>query len=211
MRGNDRQRLMTVMTDGHKTKKKAAPLTKSRRKPLRSADKTSRPTAAGAKTSDDAHTGHAEANLYRGTEQVSLIDVARVAGVVLAGIDHTMLTVSRLKQAHIPVVEMWDLTANPIDTVIGFSHEAVGVAIARHLFEKGYRRFGIVSVDDPRELRRSRSAMAELQRLNAHSVTMEILTAPAILGLGRDGPSAIGVRQHTSIRPGQRYAWMSAV
>jgi LacI family gluconate utilization system Gnt-I transcriptional repressor len=111
----------------------------------------------------------------------------RPDGVVLAGTDHTALTVARLKQARIPVVEMWDLTENPIDTVIGFSHEAVGVAIARRLFQNGYRRLGIVSVDDPRGLRRCRSAMAEWQRLGAEAVSMEVLTAPATLGLGREG------------------------
>ncbi|WP_347557730.1 LacI family DNA-binding transcriptional regulator [Robbsia sp. KACC 23696] len=111
----------------------------------------------------------------------------RPDGVVLAGTDHTALTIARLKQARIPVVEMWDLNANPIDTIIGFSHEAVGIAVARHLFQKGYRRFGIVSVDDPRGLRRSRSAMAELQSLASDHVAMEILAAPATMGLGREG------------------------
>jgi LacI family gluconate utilization system Gnt-I transcriptional repressor len=34
--------------------------------------------------------------------------------------------------------------------VIGFSHEEAGHACARHLLERGYRRFGMMTANDPR-------------------------------------------------------------
>ncbi|WP_454692615.1 LacI family DNA-binding transcriptional regulator, partial [Achromobacter aloeverae] len=115
----------------------------------------------------------------------------RPDGIVLAGTNHTRATIDRLKKAKIPVVEIWDLTERPIDMVIGFSHEKVGVAVARHLLAKGYQRFGVISVDDPRGLRRCRSLVKELARHGKTGVPFEILPAPATLQLGREGASRL--------------------
>ncbi|PLZ02585.1 GntR family transcriptional regulator [Burkholderia sp. WAC0059] len=112
----------------------------------------------------------------------------RPDGVVLAGTQHTDATVERLARAGIPVVEIWDLTDTPIDMVIGFSHEQVGTALARHLAgKKGYRRFGVLSVDDPRGLRRARSLIGELNSLGMTDVPFVTLPAPATLQTGREG------------------------
>jgi LacI family gluconate utilization system Gnt-I transcriptional repressor len=115
----------------------------------------------------------------------------RPDGVVLAGTSHTDVTIERLTKARIPVVEIWDLTDTPIDMVIGFSHEQVGVELARHLVGKGYRRFGVLSVDDPRGLRRARSLIDELTRHGIAEVPFEMLQAPATLQVGREGLSKI--------------------
>ncbi|WP_321796876.1 LacI family DNA-binding transcriptional regulator [Caballeronia sp. J97] len=121
----------------------------------------------------------------------------RPDGIVLAGTNHTDATIDRLTKARIPVVEIWDLTDEPIDMVIGFSHEKVGVEVARHLLGKGYRRFGVVSVDDPRGLRRCRSLIDELARHGNTDVPFEVLQAPATLQQGREGLS----RMMASARP----------
>ncbi|VVD61257.1 HTH-type transcriptional regulator GntR [Pandoraea terrae] len=115
----------------------------------------------------------------------------RPDGIVLAGTSHTDATIERLTKAKIPVVEIWDLTDNPIDMVIGFSHEKVGVAVARHLIRKGYQRFGIVSVDDPRGLRRCESLKNELAKHGIVDTSFEVLPAPATLQGGREGLTRI--------------------
>jgi LacI family transcriptional regulator, gluconate utilization system Gnt-I transcriptional repressor len=92
-----------------------------------------------------------------------------------------------LSNANVPIVEIWDLTEKPIDMLVGFSHEDVGTAVARHLLEKGYKRFGIVSADDPRGLRRSHSVMNELKKHSTLPVPFEVLPAPATLQAGREG------------------------
>jgi LacI family transcriptional regulator, gluconate utilization system Gnt-I transcriptional repressor len=127
----------------------------------------------------------------REEELVEAILGRRPDGVVLAGTDHTGATIERLTRAKIPVVEIWDLTDTPIDIVIGFSHEKVGVELARHLVKKGYRRFGVVSVDDPRALRRANSLIHELQRHGIDNVPFEIRPAPATLQVGREGLSTV--------------------
>lgn len=113
----------------------------------------------------------------------------RPDGIVLAGTSHSQATIERLTKARIPVVEIWDLTDKPIDMVIGFSHEEVGRQVAKHLLAKGYRKFGIVSVDDPRGLRRCESLKRELAKHRAGKPLFEVLPAPATLQAGREGLS----------------------
>jgi LacI family gluconate utilization system Gnt-I transcriptional repressor len=66
------------------------------------------------------------------------------AAIVLTGVNHLPDTVTKLKSLGRPVVEMWDLTDKPIDTVIGFSNREVGRCAARHLIEGGRRRLVFV-------------------------------------------------------------------
>jgi LacI family gluconate utilization system Gnt-I transcriptional repressor len=127
---------------------------------------------------------------YSASREETLVEALlgrRPDAIVLAGTDHTGATADRLARAGIPVVEIWDLTEQPIDMVIGFSHERVGEAVARHLVGKGYRRFGIVSVDDPRGLRRCESLRTELAKHGLTDCPFEVLPAPATLEGGRRG------------------------
>ncbi|MGE7990547.1 LacI family DNA-binding transcriptional regulator [Pseudomonas sp. NPDC089554] len=111
----------------------------------------------------------------------------RPDGVVLTGTLHTESSRLRLAQSGIPVVESWDLSDNPLDMQVGFSHEAVGQAVATHLLGKGYKRFAVVAIGDPRGLRRCNSLIAELARQGIEHVPMQVLTPPATLEVGREG------------------------
>jgi LacI family gluconate utilization system Gnt-I transcriptional repressor len=129
---------------------------------------------------------------YSASREEALIEALlgrRPDGIVLAGTSHTEATIGRLKRAKVPVVEIWDLTDDPIDMVIGFSHEKVGVEVAQHLLRKGYKRFGIISVDDPRGLRRCESLQKELVEHGIANTSFEVLPAPAPLQGGRAGLS----------------------
>lgn len=68
----------------------------------------------------------------------------RPAGVILSGRTHTPGTVSLLRRAGMPVVEIWDLTTSPIDMSVGFSHYDCGVEIGQFLLRKGRRQAGFV-------------------------------------------------------------------
>lgn len=67
--------------------------------------------------------------------------------LLMAGFEHTDTTLALLKQSHVRVVEMMDIDSVPIDVAVGLSHRQAGVDTARHLVEKGYRRFGYVGHD----------------------------------------------------------------
>lgn len=68
----------------------------------------------------------------------------RPAGVILSGRTHTGGTVDLLRQAGMPVVEIWDLTTAPIDMSVGFSHFDCGAEMGRFLIRRGRRRAGFV-------------------------------------------------------------------
>ena len=127
---------------------------------------------------------------YSAEQEEKLIEALlgrRPDGIVLTGTLHTEASRRRLAQSGIPVVESWDLSDDPLDMLVGFSHEAVGEAIARHLLGKGYQRFAVVSLGDPRGLRRCNSLVAELARHGYKDVPTQILTPPATLEVGRTG------------------------
>lgn len=111
----------------------------------------------------------------------------RPDGIVLTGTLHTESSRLRLAQSGIPVVEAWDLADDPLDMLVGFSHERVGEAIAQHLLGKGYRRFSVISLGDPRGVRRCQSVIDELGRHGIDAVPLQVMTPPATLKTGRDG------------------------
>jgi LacI family gluconate utilization system Gnt-I transcriptional repressor len=62
----------------------------------------------------------------------------------------------------IPVIETWDLTDDPIDTVIGFSNEVAGYLAARHLLGGGCRHIGFAGGTDGRARHRLHGFTAAL-------------------------------------------------
>lgn len=111
----------------------------------------------------------------------------RPDGIVLMGSLHTPASRARLAAVKVPVVEAWDLSDAPIDMQVGFSHEKVGEHIARHFVAKGYQRFSVVTVDDPRGRRRCVSLLKHLAELGVADVPVEILPLPATWQVGREG------------------------
>jgi LacI family gluconate utilization system Gnt-I transcriptional repressor len=102
--------------------------------------------------------------------------------VALTGARHTEATRTLLKRAGVPVVEMWDLPADPIDTAVGFSNSTAARAMVRHLHASGYRRIGFIagaSERDRRGLDRMRGYIAEMKALG--------LGEPRVIRLG-DSP-----------------------
>lgn len=111
----------------------------------------------------------------------------RPDGIVLTGTFHTQASRERLASAGIPVVEAWDLSEDGLDMQVGFSHEQVGTAVAEHFFAKGYRRWALVGVDDPRALRRGQAVIARLAELGVDNVAVQTLPLPATWEVGRRG------------------------
>ena len=127
---------------------------------------------------------------YSAEQEEKLLEAVlgrRPDGIVLTGTLHTESSRLRLAQSGIPVVEAWDLSEQPLDMLVGFSHERVGEETARHLLKKGYKRFSVVTIGDPRGLRRCNSLIAELKQQGIENVPMEIMTPPATLEVGREG------------------------
>ncbi len=111
----------------------------------------------------------------------------RPDGIILTGIVHSPEGRRRLAAAGIPVVETWDLTPTPIDMLVGFSHEKVGVAVAEYFYARGARNPGIISANDSRALLRNRGFIETARKLGMGEVCVHLADPPTTVGLGRSG------------------------
>lgn len=127
---------------------------------------------------------------YEGAREDALIEAIigrRPDGIVLTGILHSPEGRKRLLASGIPVVETWDLTPTPIDMLVGFSHEKVGVQVADWLHRRGYKHPAIVTADDYRAGLRRKGFEARLHELGIAKVPTCVVPAPSTLGSGRAG------------------------
>jgi LacI family transcriptional regulator, gluconate utilization system Gnt-I transcriptional repressor len=68
----------------------------------------------------------------------------RPEGVIVTGGSHTPAARTMLKAAGIPVLETWDLLAEPIEHLVGFSNAQATADLVRHLHARGYRRIAFM-------------------------------------------------------------------
>lgn len=68
----------------------------------------------------------------------------RPVGLVLTSTTHTDEARALLSGSGIPVVELWELSTNPIYHSVGFSNIAAGYSMTRFLYETGRRRIGFI-------------------------------------------------------------------
>ena len=125
---------------------------------------------------------------YGETREDALLDAIigrRPDGVILTGVMHSPEGRRRLAASGIPVVETWDLTPTPIDMLVGFSHEKVGVAVAEYLHFRGSRTPGVVSADDYRAGLRLRAFVETSAKHGIRDVPSELVPTPTTLGAGR--------------------------
>lgn len=115
----------------------------------------------------------------------------RPDGIFLTGTDRSVESRRRLLSAKIPVVESWDMTPTPLDTVVGFSHEQVGRQVAEYLLEKGYRQFAVVTANDQRAQIRIREFKFALYQHGIRDISTITVPVPSTLMLGRNGFSQL--------------------
>ncbi len=66
------------------------------------------------------------------------------AGLILTGRYHSTGAIEMLRNAGIPVVEIWDLNTSPLDMSVGLNHFDSGFDMGRYLISCGYRNIGYV-------------------------------------------------------------------
>lgn len=105
---------------------------------------------------------------YDPKEELRLVESMlawRPAALVLTGVEHLPETVSRIRSCGVRCIEIMDLTDDPVDIVIGFSHRDAGYASARFLVEKKYTRLGYVGHDLERDKRAAKRYEGFIQGL----------------------------------------------
>jgi LacI family transcriptional regulator, gluconate utilization system Gnt-I transcriptional repressor len=136
---------------------------------------------------------------YENSREDALLEAIigrRPDGVVLTGIMRSVQGRRRLLASGIPVVETWDLTPTPIDMLVGFSHEKIGVEVAQYLHRRGRRRVAVISANDERAVRRNKAFSDAALALGmvapgAGEVPTHVVPAPSALVSGRAGLRAL--------------------
>lgn len=85
---------------------------------------------------------------YDEAEEERLVRVflrEKPAAMIVSGVHQTPAARRLLEEAGCPIVQIMDLTDDPIDQIIGFSHYDGGRKVTEHLIEEGYRRIGFIA------------------------------------------------------------------
>ncbi|MDJ0388732.1 LacI family DNA-binding transcriptional regulator [Roseomonas sp. E05] len=89
----------------------------------------------------------------------------QVAGLILHNATHTDHSRAMIRRAGVPVVEIGNLPADPLDMVVSYSNHEAARAMTLHLARLGYRRIALVTLparDNDRTLDRQRGYRAAL-------------------------------------------------
>jgi LacI family gluconate utilization system Gnt-I transcriptional repressor len=108
----------------------------------------------------------------------------RPEGVIVVGLIKAEEDRALLANLGVAVVETWDLTDTPIDTVVGFSNQAAGALVARHFLAAGRRRLAFGGGRDDRASARARGFSEAAGSAGLASVCFDSANSGAI-GAGR--------------------------
>ncbi|MEP4194688.1 MAG: LacI family DNA-binding transcriptional regulator [Aliishimia sp.] len=93
--------------------------------------------------------GHTDYSAEREEKLVETMLRRRPEAIVLSYDGHSARTVDLLRDANVPVIELWERPEAPICHTIGFSNRAAAAQMTRALFERGYRNIAFLGeVDD---------------------------------------------------------------
>jgi LacI family gluconate utilization system Gnt-I transcriptional repressor len=122
--------------------------------------------------------------------QVLSIIGRRPDGIILTGSLLDAAARQQLKATKISTIETWDLPAAPIDLVVGLSHEAVGVAVARRALSQNRRRAFVISATGVRALARRHSFSRTMLENGAPEPSAATLSGTTTFGQGRGAIAA---------------------
>lgn len=115
----------------------------------------------------------------------------RVCGMILHGTKHTDRARRLIEQAGLAVVEIGNLTPNPLDMTVSYSNFEAAKTMTLHLARLGYRSIGFVTLplkDNDRSIERRRGYLAALRALGREVNPRIMLEIPSGI---RSGSEAI--------------------
>ncbi|HTM77863.1 MAG TPA: LacI family DNA-binding transcriptional regulator, partial [Devosia sp.] len=78
------------------------------------------------------------------TEMVASMLPFKPAALMFTGMVHAEPTRAGLRALGVPVMEMWDFSADPIDMLVGFSNADGGALMGQHFGQQGFSRIAYV-------------------------------------------------------------------
>jgi LacI family gluconate utilization system Gnt-I transcriptional repressor len=103
----------------------------------------------------------------------------RPDGMLLTGANHSPAVRRLLRDADIPVMEIWDASETPTDMLVGFDHAEVGAGVADFFAASGHRSFVVLAAVDPRAAARREGFVARLRQHGGTLIAERSLPAPA--------------------------------
>lgn len=134
---------------------------------------------------------------YSTTEEERLLENLlrrRPEAVVVMGGEHTRRTRRMLQSAGVPVIEIWDLPAQPIAHVVGFSNAACMHMLVDHLVTRGARRIAFIGGDiddDSRGVERRRGFVAAMEGYGLDPTRLMPVGGPATMARGAMAADAL--------------------
>ncbi|MGH6711625.1 MAG: LacI family DNA-binding transcriptional regulator [Bradyrhizobium sp.] len=107
----------------------------------------------------------------------------RPEAIVVISDGHSPRSRKLMRESGIPIVQLWDWPARPIDNVVGFSNEDVAGGVVRFLAERGYRRLAYLGETDDegtRGARRRTGFVREIEKLKLGLVRLHDQAPPPI-------------------------------
>lgn len=107
----------------------------------------------------------------------------RPEALVVTGGRHSAAARHLMRTAGIPVLETWDLPAEPIGHVVGFSNAETSRMTVEHLLAEGYRRITYVGGDTAGDTRGADRRRGFIETMSAHG-----MDASRLISAGRKAP-----------------------
>ncbi len=110
----------------------------------------------------------------------------RPDGVLMTGADHSPVARRLLRDANVPVVEMWDSSDTPIDTLVSIDHAGVGASVADFFLLSGHTQFAAVGSRFPRATARRLGFARRVVERGGTLVADHTLSGSNSITAGRD-------------------------
>ncbi|GES40858.1 LacI family transcriptional regulator [Rhizobium sp. ERR 922] len=91
----------------------------------------------------------------------------RPAAVAIIGVDHPTKVTELLTSSGVPVVEMWDVGGDIIDSAVGMDHREAGGAQADHMIACGYRHLAFLGSMRENDMRARKRAHGSARAIAA--------------------------------------------
>ena len=113
--------------------------------------------------------------------------------IVVAGGRHIPRARRMLQNTGIPVIETWDLPADPIGHVVGFSNAGAVRAMVDHFVARGLSRIAFIGGDTTRDTRGADRRTGFIAAMQAHGLDATRLIAVGVPPISmREGAEAMG-------------------
>ncbi len=106
--------------------------------------------------------------------------------MIITGGDQSRACQNILQRAHVPIVQIMELLAEPLDMNIGFSHSQAGYDVATHLLNGGRMHVGFIGARmDPRAQQRLHGFRASLEEAGKFNDNLVLTTEePSSIRIG---------------------------